>query len=152
MPDACFIPYRLSAHLLTTSEKPQPIEPPPTTPFAVLPNEIVRRKARRPKKFGINSARTKRVFSALAEFPKESQDFGILARIQLGKLHSSNYLEDRSTHGQKLLHEKRLEIASRLFEALRSLYQDRVVMLSDTRAQRLAEDHPDIQSSERKIN
>jgi hypothetical protein len=54
--------------------------------------------------------------------------------------------------GQKLSYEKRLEIASRLFEALRSLYQDRVVMLSDTRALRLAEDHPDIQSLEGKIN
>jgi hypothetical protein len=53
---------------------------------------------------------------------------------------------------QKLSYEKRLEIASRLFEALRSLYQDRVVMLSDTRALRLAEDHPDIQSSKGKIN
>jgi len=54
--------------------------------------------------------------------------------------------------GQKLSYEKRLEIASRLFEALRSLYQDRVVTLSDTRALRLAEDHPGNQSSEGKIN
>ena len=41
--------------------------------------------------------------------------------------------------GQKLSYEKRFEIASRLCEALRSLYQDRVVTLSDTRA--LASQH-----------
>ena len=46
--------------------------------------------------------------------------------------------------GQKLSYEKRFEIASRLCEALRSLYQDRIVMLSDTRALRLAEDDRDI--------
>jgi hypothetical protein len=58
-----------------------------------------------------------------------------------------------STHGQKLSYEKRFEIASRLCEVLRSLYQDRVVMLSDTRALRLAEDDRDIQHlPERKIN
>jgi hypothetical protein len=43
--------------------------------------------------------------------------------------------------GQKLSYEKRLEIASCLCEALRSLHPDRVVMLSDTRALRLAEDN-----------
>jgi hypothetical protein len=52
--------------------------------------------------------------------------------------------------GQKLSYEKRFEIASRLCEALRSLYQDRVVTLSDTRALRLAEDDRDIQSSREK--
>jgi hypothetical protein len=46
-----------------------------------------------------------------------------------------------------LSYEKRLEIASRLCEALRSLYPDKVVTLSDTRALKLAEDHRDIQSS-----
>ena len=42
------------------------------------------------------------------------------------------------TPGQMLSYEKRFEIASRLCEALCSLYQDRIVMLSDTRALRLA--------------
>ena len=52
--------------------------------------------------------------------------------------------------GQKLSYEKRFEIASRLCQALRALYQDRVVTLSDTRALRLAEDDRDIQSSREK--
>jgi hypothetical protein len=52
--------------------------------------------------------------------------------------------------GQKLSYEKRVEIASRLCQALRALYQDRVVTLSDTRALRLAEDDRDIQSSREK--
>ena len=53
--------------------------------------------------------------------------------------------------GQKSSYEKRFEIASRLGEALRSLYQDRVVMLSDTRALRLAEDDYSIFQRERLI-
>ena len=46
----------------------------------------------------------------------------------------------------KLSYEKRLEIASDLCRALRALFQDRVVMLSDTKALRLAEHDRDIQS------
>ena len=49
--------------------------------------------------------------------------------------------------GQRVSYEKRLEIASQLYRALRALYRDRLVILSDTRALRLAEDHPDTQSS-----
>jgi hypothetical protein len=48
---------------------------------------------------------------------------------------------------ERLSHEKRLEIASRLCEALRSLYPDKVVTLSDTRALKVAGDRQDIQSS-----
>jgi hypothetical protein len=41
--------------------------------------------------------------------------------------------------GQKLSYEKRLAIAARLYEALRSLYQgSRIVVLSDPRALRRA--------------
>ena len=41
--------------------------------------------------------------------------------------------------GQKLSYENRLEIASRIYEALRVFYPDRIVVLSDTTALRLGE-------------
>jgi hypothetical protein len=41
---------------------------------------------------------------------------------------------------EQLSYEKRLELASRLCEALRLLYPDKVITLSDTRALRLAQD------------
>jgi hypothetical protein len=41
---------------------------------------------------------------------------------------------------EQLSYERRLEIASRLCEALRLLYPDKVITLSDTRALRLAQD------------
>ena len=48
---------------------------------------------------------------------------------------------DTDEHMQEQLsYEKRLEIATRLCEALRLLYPDRVITLSDTRALRLAQD------------
>ena len=40
--------------------------------------------------------------------------------------------------GQKLSYEKRLEIATRIYHTLRSFYQDRIVVLNDTRALRRA--------------
>jgi hypothetical protein len=40
---------------------------------------------------------------------------------------------------QKLSYENRLEIASRIYEALRLFYPDRIVVLSDTTAPRLEE-------------
>jgi hypothetical protein len=49
--------------------------------------------------------------------------------------------------GQKLSHEKRLAIAARIYRALRAFYQDRLVILSDTRALRLPEEQQDTQSS-----
>jgi hypothetical protein len=48
---------------------------------------------------------------------------------------------------EQLSYEKRLEIAFRLCEALCSLYPDKVVTLSDTRALKLVGDRRDIQSS-----
>jgi hypothetical protein len=41
--------------------------------------------------------------------------------------------------GQKLSYENRLEIASRICEALRLFYPDRIVVLSDTTDLRLGE-------------
>jgi hypothetical protein len=55
---------------------------------------------------------------------------------------------------QKLSYEKRLEIATRIYEALRSFYQDRIVVLNDAsalrRALRLGRADRDIQSRREK--
>jgi hypothetical protein len=48
---------------------------------------------------------------------------------------------------EKLSYEQRLQIAFRLWKALRSLYPNKVVTLSDSRALKLAEDRLDVQSS-----
>jgi hypothetical protein len=49
------------------------------------------------------------------------------------QLQSSNNFEGPAM-GQKLSYENRLEIASRIYEALRLFYPDRIVVLSDTTA------------------
>jgi hypothetical protein len=48
---------------------------------------------------------------------------------------------------EQLSYEKRLEIASHLCDVLRSLYPDKVITLSDTRALRLAQDRWSVESS-----